>query len=75
MSSKPWKPEYPGRLGPNEQEHEPAYVWWTPGEYEDDLAGYHTVYDRMEYQRGLPGPFRRRLSLFPPRRDKPAKPH
>lgn len=54
LSPHPWKPEYPGQ-------REPAWVWWTPGEYDDDLAGFHTRVDRNEFKLGLPGPFRRRF--------------
>ena len=49
-----WRPEYPGQK-------EPVWAWWSKGEREDDLLGFHTRSDRDAFSRGEQGPFRRRL--------------
>ena len=36
-----------------------VYVWWSPGEPEDDLHGFRTQRERDDYARGKPGPFQR----------------
>jgi hypothetical protein len=36
-----------------------TYIFWTPGEFEDDLHGFLTVRERDRFERGEPGPFRR----------------
>lgn len=36
-----------------------TYVFWTPGEPEDDLHGFLTVRERDAFEAGKPGPFRR----------------
>lgn len=55
MTETGWRSEYPG------QTREPSWVWWDRDEHDDDLAGFHTRRDRARYQRGAPGPFRRRF--------------
>ena len=39
-----------------------VWDWWTPGEPEIGMLGFHTPQDRDDYAGGKPGPFRRRLS-------------
>lgn len=36
-----------------------TWVWWSPGEPEEDLHGFVTVKDRDAFGRGESGPFRR----------------
>jgi len=36
-----------------------VYVWWTPGEPDDDVHGFVTKRERDDFERGKSGPFRR----------------
>lgn len=36
-----------------------VWVWWSPGEYEDDLHGFVTREHRDAHGRGETGPFKR----------------
>ena len=37
----------------------PVWVWWFPGEPEDDLHGFMSIQARNSFERGDAGPFRR----------------
>lgn len=37
----------------------PVWVWWSPGEPEDDLHGFVSREERDDCDAGKPGPFKR----------------
>lgn len=43
-------------------ESEYLWRWWSRGEPESGLLGFHTRADRDAFSDGKPGPFRRRVS-------------
>jgi len=39
-----------------------VWTWWSRGDNEDSLLGFHTKKDRDAFSRGDAGPFRRRVA-------------
>ncbi len=39
-----------------------VWVWWSPGETEDGLTGFHTEQERDRFNPKEPGPYQRRVS-------------